>query len=420
MSAALARMVMERIEALARVSDQTGRLTRCFCSPAMSRANDLVAGWMREDGLEPSFDAIGNRLGFYPGNSPDAKTLLMGSHLDTVPDAGKFDGPLGVLIALACVRRLSEQGVRLPFAIKVCAFGDEEGARYQVPYLGSRALAGTFDHQDLARRDALGIPMAQAIRDFGGDIEHIPSAALNPASLIGYVEAHIEQGPVLEKKALAAGVVSGIAGQTRAQVIFRGRAQHAGTTPMNLRADALCAAAEFITSIETIAREHEPLVATTGQISVLPGTTNVIPGEARLSLDIRHPSDTERKVACKAFWLSAKGIAADRGLDLSWNITHETAAIVCDPGLSASLGEAVGRHLPETLFLHSGAGHDAVALSAITPVAMLFVRCKGDISHHPDEFASVEDIAVAIAIMNDFLDSMAKEVASEAAQPKTE
>ena len=418
MSAELARMVMERVEALARISDEPGRLTRTFSSPAMSRANELVAGWMREDGLEPSSDAIGNRLGFYPGADPNSKTLLMGSHLDTVPDAGKFDGPLGVLIAMACVRRLSEQGVRLPFAIKICAFGDEEGARYQVPYLGSRAMAGTFDHQDLARTDANGIPMAQAIRDFGGDIERIPSAALNPASLIGYVEAHIEQGPVLEKKGLAAGVVSGIAGQTRAQVIFHGRARHAGTTPMMLRADALCGAAEFITSVETIAREHEPLVATTGQLSVLPGAANVIPGEVQLSLDIRHPSDTERKVACKAFWQSGKEIASGRGLDFSWNVTQASDAIVCDPGLSASLGEAVGRHLPETLFLHSGAGHDAVALSAITPVAMLFVRCKGGISHHPDEFASVEDIAVAISTMNDFLSSLAKKVAGETA-PKS-
>jgi allantoate deiminase len=404
-----ARIVMERIDALARVSDEPGRLTRTFCSPAMSRANSLVAGWMREDGLETRFDTVGNLLGHYPGASPQAKTLLLGSHLDTVPDAGKFDGPLGVLIAMACVRRLKEQRTRLPFAINVAGFSDEEGVRYQVPYLGSRAMAGTFDHQDLARMDARGIPMAQAIREIGGDLERIPSEALNPASLIGYVEAHIEQGPVLEKKGLAAGVVSGIAGQTRAELLFRGRAQHAGTTPMTMRADALCAAAELISMVEQQAREHEPLVATIGQLALEPGAGNVIPGEARMSLDVRHPTDSERENACKAFMLMGNVIASKRGINFYWKTVHATSAVYCDPQLSNLLGQAVARHQPERLILHSGAGHDAVALSAITPVAMLFVRCKGGISHHPDELASVEDIGVAVEIMNDFINLLAHE-----------
>jgi len=214
-------------------------------------------------------------------------------------------------------------------------------------------------------------------------------------------------------------VVSGIVGQTRAQLLFCGRAGHAGTTPMNLRSDALCAAAEFISGVETIARTNSPLVATTGQISVLPGATNVIPGEARLSLDVRHPDDTARQNACQDFVMLGNKIAAQRGITFSWQILHETAAVHCDPRLSALLGQAVARHQPETLFLSSGAGHDAVAFSAITPVAMLFVRCKGGISHHPDEFASQEDIAVAISIMNDFLDLLAKELARETAQAQT-
>ncbi|MGA2870827.1 MAG: hydantoinase/carbamoylase family amidase, partial [Verrucomicrobiota bacterium] len=255
---------MRRIGALAKISDESGVVTRTFASPAMSRANQLVAGWMRAVGMETHEDAIGNLIGHYagkaeagkadPGKATQAKTLLLGSHLDTVRNAGKFDGPLGVLLALACVEKLHQKRLRLPFAINVLGFADEEGVRYQSTYLGSKAVAGRFEPADLKRKDADGILMADAIKNFGGNPAKIKAARLNPKNLIGYLEAHIEQGPVLEKENLALGIVTGIAGQTRSRVSFLGRAGHAGTTPMSLRQDALCAAAEFILAVETLAR----------------------------------------------------------------------------------------------------------------------------------------------------------------------
>src|ERR1051325_9746865 len=255
----LAKTVMERVNALGEFSDEEGRLTRTFCSPAMRRVNDLVASWMREAGMDVRQDAIGNLIGRYESpkskvQSPKSKTLLLGSHLDTVRDAGKFDGPLGVLAAIACVQRLHDD-VALPFAIEVIGFADEEGVRYQSTYLGSRALAGTFDCKDLGRADAEGITMADAIRGFGGNPDQILTAKLDRKSLLGYVELHIEQGPVLEKKRLSVGVVSAIAGQKRFRCRFVGQAGHAGTVPMNLRSDALCAAAEFIVAAESFAKQ---------------------------------------------------------------------------------------------------------------------------------------------------------------------
>jgi allantoate deiminase len=408
MSLISAQVVMQRIDALAQISEEAGKLTRTFASPAMRKANELVGSWMREAGMAVRTDAIGNLIGHYPAAMPDGKILLLGSHLDTVRDAGKFDGPLGVLAAIACVQHLNAAKMRLPFAIEVAGFADEEGVRYQSTYLGSRVLAGTFTVQDLKRTDAKGITMAEAIREFGGNPEAIASAKLDPARLLGYAEVHIEQGPVLEKKNLAVGVVSAIAGQTRARINFAGQAGHAGTVPMSLRRDALAAAAEFVLAVESLAQNRGGLVATVGELTVMPGASNVIPGEARLSLDVRHPDDAGRARASKELKQRAEEIAAERGVALKWETVHESAAVICDRRLTLLLENAVKRQQKEAPLLASGAGHDAAALSPICPVAMLLVRCKGGISHNPAESASEADVRTALGVMNDFLKTLSE------------
>jgi allantoate deiminase len=404
----LANLTMQRIDALAQISEDAGKLTRTFASPAMKGANELVGSWMSQAGMAVRTDAIGNLIGHYPAAQPDGKTLLLGSHLDTVRDAGKFDGPLGVLVAVACVQELHESQTRLPFAIEVIGFADEEGVRYQTTYLGSRAMAGTFHLEDLKRIDARGITLADAIRDFGGNPGAIASAKLDSNRLIGYLEVHVEQGPVLEQKNLALGVVSAIAGQTRARVTFIGEAAHAGTVPMKLRRDALTAAAEFVLAVESLAQNRGGLVATVGEIAALPGASNVIPGEARLSLDVRHPDDAFRDKAAAELKQRAEAIAAERGVSLKWETVQETPAVVCDRRLTRSLENAVRRHQKEAPLLTSGAGHDAAAMAAIGPVAMLLVRCKGGISHNPAESTSEADVRVAINVMNDFLKQLSE------------
>ena len=402
-----AQLVMSRINALAQISEDTGRLTRTFGSMAMLRANELVGSWMREAGMMVRQDAVGNLIGHYPAATPGRKILLLGSHLDTVRDAGKFDGPLGVLTAIACVQTLNGKKLRLPFAIEVVGFADEEGARFQSTYLGSRALAGTFDPADLKRADAKGISMAQAIRDFGGDAEAIGTAKLDTGRLLGYAEVHIEQGPVLEQEHCAVGVVTAIAGQSRIKVTFTGEAGHAGTVPMNLRHDALCAASEFVLAVEAFAQNRGGLVATVGEISVSPGASNVIPGQVHHSLDVRHADDAVRQRACDELKTRADEIATERGVTMNWELVHQTSAVLCDRRLTKALNDAVNRHQKVVPLLMSGAGHDAVVMSAVTPVTMLFVRCKGGISHHPAESVTTDDVRIAIAVMNDFLQELA-------------
>jgi allantoate deiminase len=402
-----ARIVIARCRELAAITEEEGRLTRPFGTPAMARANAVVGAWMAQAGLTVRSDAMGNLVGRLEGSDPDAGTLLLGSHLDSVRDAGAFDGPLGVLGAVACVERLRDGGVRPPFAVEVLAFADEEGLRFGVPYLGSRALAGTVDADLLALRDGAGTTVRDALRRFGGDPDGVDSAARVGERLLGWCEVHIEQGPVLEERDLPVGVVTAIAGATRAEVRFEGRAGHAGTVPMAVRRDAACAAAEWVLAVEAAGRGEPGLVATVGRLEALPGATNVVPGAAVASLDVRHADDGVRARVVAALRAAAHRGGAARGVQAHWREVTARASVPMDGALTERLEAAVAGRGLEVARLGSGAGHDAVVLSALCPVAMLFVRCAGGVSHHPDESVSEADVAVALDVLEAFVRRLA-------------
>jgi allantoate deiminase len=382
-----AKKIMQRIEALAKISDEPGKITRTFASPAMRRANKLVGSWMRETGLQVCEDAAFNLLGRWSSNRRGAKTFLLGSHLDTVRDAGKYDGPLGVLTAIAAVQLLRERKIELPFNLEIVGFSDEEGVRYQTAYLGSRAFAGTLTSVDLKRIEEKQIVKARRAR----------------GEFLGYAEVHIEQGPVLEGKDLPVGVVTAIAGQSRLCVEFHGIAGHAGTVPMGLRRDALAGASEFILTVEQCG-----VTATVGKLEVEPGAGNVIPGKVSLTLDVRDQNDSHCLAAVRSLQMKANAIAKRRGLKIIWTPVQQTAAVQCDKILTQIFSKCVARRGLAVLKLPSGAGHDAVAISAICPVAMLFVRCKGGLSHNPAESVKTMDVRVAIELLADFVQILAK------------
>jgi allantoate deiminase len=404
-----ARTVMERCDILGTYSEEPDRLTRRFATPAMHQANDTVAAWMRAAGMSVHQDPIGNLIGRYEASSTQAKTLLLGSHLDSVRDAGKYDGPLGVLTALACVDRLHERQQRLPFAIEILAFADEEGLRYHSSYLGSKVVAGTFDLNTLGLVDSEGISLSDAIRTFGGDPSAIRDAKRSSDDLLGYCEVHIEQGPVLESLNLPVGLVTTISGQNRINVSFVGEAGHAGTVPMSMRHDALCAAAEFILAVETFARNQPGLVATVGKINVQPGASNVIPGKVTLSLDIRHQDNAVLDQACRQLQEQAQQIGTTRQVSVNWPLLQAGSTVPCDPHLSQLLAQAISTLKYPLHSLPSGAGHDAAAMSDLTAIAMLFVRCRGGISHNPAESVTTEDVAIAIEVLEQFLLLLAQE-----------
>ena len=401
-----AATVMERCDILGRISEEPGRITRPYGSEAMRQVNDVVAGWMRASGMTVRQDAIGNLVGRYEGMGD--KTLILGSHLDTVRDAGKYDGILGMMVALTCLERLHERGERLPFAIEVVGFADEEGLRFGTTYLGSSVFAGAFNPKLLSLKDANGVTLADAVCSFGGDPDGLVGNGRNAGELIGYCEVHIEQGPRLETHDLPIGIVSGIAGQSRIVVGFEGKADHAGTVPMEGRRDALCAAAEFVVEVEATARGEPGLVATVGEISVQPGASNVIPGEVDLSLDIRHQDDEVREQACQALRQRVEEIGAAREVVPRWHLRQEKRAVTFAPDLTALFEQAVGELGYPVERLPSGAGHDAAQMADLGPVAMLFVRCREGISHNPAESVRPEDVAVAIEVVNRFLELVAK------------
>lgn len=401
-----ATVVLRRCEELAVFSEEDGRLTRRFATRALRQAGERVREWMEAAGLQTRRDALGNVLGRLDG-AGGARTLLIGSHLDTVRDAGRYDGMLGILVAIACLERLRDDRGSLPYGVEVLAFADEEGVRYGTGYLGSSVVAGCFDPASLGRRDAEGVTLADALRAFGGEPEDLASARRDPAGLIGYYEVHIEQGPVLEADGAPLGVVGAITGQSRTRVTFTGEAGHAGTVPMAMRRDALCAAAEFVTAVEATARDSDGVVATVGELDVHGGASNVIPGQVALSLDVRHAVDAVRVSVGAQLRERAGAIADRRGSGLEWEVVQETPAVTCSEELTELVADAVAQCGLPVVRLPSGAGHDAVMLSRIAPVAMLFVRCAGGVSHNPAESVTVEDVASAIDATTRFLELVA-------------
>jgi allantoate deiminase len=393
----LAQTVMERCDVLASCTEETGAITRPFASDSMRRAQEHVRLWMEQAGMTVTRDNVGNMRGRYAGTGDGV--LLLGSHLDSVRDAGRYDGPLGVMVAIAAVQALQDAGRRLAFAVEVLAFADEEGLRFGSTYLGSRAIAGRLGDEDLRRTDADGVTMAEAIRAFGGEPERISDDRWDGPRPLGYVEVHIEQGPVLEDLGLAAGVVSAIAGQSRYEITFTGESGHAGTVPMERRRDALVAASEFVTGVDAQARTRSEIVATVGRLSVRPGAANVIPGKVTLSLDVRSPDDRKRELACADLLVLADQLAPRIAVHVT--PVSERAAVACSPRVTALLQDAIGQN---AVALVSGAGHDGVYMSEITDVGMLFVRCKGGVSHNPAESVTVEDVGVAIDVLGRFLE----------------
>ena len=395
--------VMQRCDELAACSETPGQLTRRFCTPAMKAAHEKVRTWFEAAGMTCRLDAAGNLIGHWeaatePAND-SSKTLLVGSHLDTVANAGRYDGMLGVLLGVAIVELLAESSMRLPFAIDVIGFSEEEGVRHWTPYIGSRALVGDLPAEFLNKQDDDGISVIEALKLFGCDLSRIGAAQYRAEDVVAYVEPHIEQGPVLEAAGLPVGVVAGIAGQTRARFQFVGKAGHSGTVPMSNRQDALAAAAQFIGLVEHFAQQRDGLTATVGQIEVLPNVANVIPGEARLSLDVRHLDDEAREAAFRELTHQAALIAEQREIEFDLISMQHHPAVKCDATLSDRLREAVVAAGIKPMDLPSGAGHDAVMMARRFPVAMLFMRCAGGISHHPDESVTEVDVAVALEVL---------------------
>jgi allantoate deiminase len=407
-----AAVALTRCKALSRFTEQEGQILRTFLSPPMEDCHRMLGRLMEAAGMQVSVDRVGNLHGYYAAadESPSTPRLILASHLDTVPNAGKYDGILGVVLGLSLVEVL--QGRRLSFGIEVIGFSDEEGVRYGVPFIGSRALAGTLGPGHLARKDAAGIRMASALANYSAAHPEAVEAVLHPHTR-AYLEFHIEQGPVLEEENLALGAVEAIAGQSRATVTFRGRAGHAGTTPMTLRRDSLTAAAEWLVGIEAAALAIPGLVATTGRIMCEPGAANVIPGLARCTLDVRHAGDEIRRAALEQMLASARTVAARRQIAAEHVVEHDQPAVALDDALTGIVERSLLSAGVRPTRMVSGAGHDAMILAPQIPSAMIFLRNPGGISHHPDESVLAEDVATALRAGLSFLDLFEHHLFSE-------
>jgi len=397
--------IFRRIDELAAISESPDHLARVFLSAEQRLAGDLVLSWMRDAGMAVHVDAIGNVVGRYEGTRPGLPALVLGSHLDTVRDAGKYDGMLGVVTAIACVAELNRAGRRLDFAITIIGFSDEEGVRFGTTMLGSEAVAGTFDLGRLDRVDDRGLTMAQALSAYGLDPGRIGEAALRREDVLAYVEFHIEQGPVLEGWGLPVGCVTSISGATRYEVTIDGEAGHAGTVPMTARKDALTAAAECVLAVETRCAGEPGLVGTVGRIEARPGAINVIPGSALLTIDIRAPEDAPRTAAAEDVLRQLDAIAAKRGITLTTRKIYDMAATPCAPWLMAQVDSAIAAEGITPFHLPSGAGHDGMAMIAIADIGMIFLRCAGGVSHNPAEAITVEDAETGARVLLRFIEN---------------
>ncbi|MGD0566918.1 MAG: allantoate amidohydrolase [Candidatus Sulfotelmatobacter sp.] len=408
-----AEQAMVRCRKLAALSEEASGTRRTFLSPPMHDCHREITQWLEPLAIPVRVDAAGNLRASYPGDRAGAPILLVGSHLDTVPNAGAYDGVLGVALAVSLLESLD--GRRLPFGIEVVGFSEEEGVRFGVPFIGSRALVGRLDEELLLLQDARGVSVRKAIEGYGLHPTEIPQAALN-GNYLGYVEFHIEQGPVLEELNLPLGVVESIAGQSRVEFTFLGRSNHAGTTPMHLRYDTLAAAAEWITAVEHKAQSSTGLLATVGRIEAKPGATNVIAGETRVTLDVRHSSDKIRLDSVNNLIEQAQEIAERRRLTVQWHALMEQPAVPMNPFLVAEIERAIVKTGCKSHRMMSGAGHDAMILAEKVPAAMIFLRTPGGVSHDPAESVAVEDVEKAIECGLHLLEQLASAPAASSSK----
>ena len=400
-----------RCKTLSGLSQMQGGIHRVYLSKEHKECNRVTAEWMAEAGMQSWQDEVGNLWGRLASSNPNAKRLIIGSHLDTVPNAGAFDGILGVLLGIEIAALAHTLKLDLPFHLDVVGFCDEEGTRFATTLIGSKALANEFDPQWLNIQDTNGISMRQAMLDFGLTPDDYAKAALNKNELLGYWETHIEQGPVLESVNQALGVVTAIAGAKRAMITLTGQSGHAGTTPMNLRQDSLVGCAELTLAIEQLAKNaSNGEVATVGQIHARPGATNVIAGKTTISLDARAQNDADLAVLLNAIHTRTDQIATSRNLTLDWQWTHAADAVACDTQIQQLFSSACKLNNQASPTLASGAGHDAMAIAPICPVGMLFIRSPGGISHHPAEAVIDEDVTKALSVMYSALMLYVKEL----------
>jgi allantoate deiminase len=408
----LGRVAAKMLEEAARLSEPGDGVTRLPFTPEHRDAAALIGDWMRSAKLKPSLDAAATRVGRRAGTVAGAGTLILGSHQDSVRNGGAYDGIMGVLLPILALRALGD--AELPFDVEVVAFADEEGVRFPTALIGPRALAGTFDAAVLDMSDRKGVRLRDALAGFGGDPAGIPALKRDGKRIIGFVETHIEQGPVLEAENLPVGIVTAIAGIERHEVTFTGRAAHAGTTPMELRHDALCAAAELALAVERVCAGTAQAVGTVGQFDVSPNVVNAVPGEVALKVELRSAEDAIRKSVRGQVEAAAREAAERRGCKVEMARTYEQPAQSCDPSLRADLEKAVAGAGIRPFSLMSGATHDASAMADLCRVAMLFVRCRDGVSHHPDEYASAEDMGHAIEVLRRFLLAQAEAAAAAA------
>ncbi|MBZ5876856.1 MULTISPECIES: M20 family metallo-hydrolase [Chromohalobacter] len=399
----LGQQLMARLDEAARYSQPGAGVTRLFCSEEHRRVLTLIGDWMREAGLTPELDASGNLVGRNARALAGERTLILGSHQDTVIEGGKYDGMLGVALPLQALQALKEEGIELPYGIEVVAFGDEEGTRFQSTLIGSRALAGTFQVETLDAKDVDGVSLGEALRDFGGDPGAIPALARAPEQVLGFCEVHIEQGPVLEQRDHAVGVVTALTGIERHRITLTGKAGHAGTTPMPGRHDALVGAAEMVVEADRVLNATQELVGVIGKLDVRPNAVNVIPAEATFTLELRSPDPRVRRVGREQLLGTFADIAEVRGLSLDMQPTYSAEAVNCADWMVEALEGACEECGQPAERLFSGAGHDGLAMHDVTDIGMLFVRCRGGLSHHPDEAITTEDAEAATRVMMAFL-----------------
>ena len=403
-----AEKILQRINDLASVSEHADCITRTYGTKAFIEGRDKVQQWMNEAGLETRADNIGNIRGRLLSKNTNAKTFVIASHIDTIINAGKFDGPMGVLMGLDLVEQLVHLKTKLPFHIELIGFCDEEGCRFHTTYLGSKAVTGSFDTAILDTKDAAGISLQEVIEQNGGNVNKLQGDAIAKDNWLGYFEIHIEQGPLLYEKNIPVGVVKSIAGQCRTSMVFNGEAGHAGTVPMDMRKDALTCAAEFVLEAEKFASNKTNLVATVGKLHIINSASNVIPGEVIASLDLRSADETLLSSSYQAIKKMAEDICNKRNITLEWNLIQQTTPVLCDAIMNTLLCQSIEEAGYEVIELVSGAGHDAVPVSEVSPVAMLFVRCFKGISHNPLENVELKDMTAAIKVSDNFIVRLAE------------